>query len=54
MRNASGQQGAPSKVKKSISEKNKSELEHTQQNFGREPTTLSSIKNNVYLGSVKF
>ena len=54
MRNASGQQGAPSKVKKRISEKNKSELEHTQQNFGRESTTLSSIKNNVYLGSVKF
>ena len=34
IRNASGQQGAATKVKMSGSEKNKSEQEHKQQNFG--------------------
>ena len=33
IRNASGQQGAATKVKMSGSEKNKSEQEHKQQNF---------------------
>ena len=47
MRNATGQQEAPSKVKMSGREQ-----EHTQQNFGWAPTTIPPFKNNVYLGSV--
>ena len=40
MRNASGQQEAPSKVKMSDREKNKSEQEHTQQSLRWAPTTI--------------